>query len=308
MIVVNKDTIPPDKKFIATVGFFDGVHLGHRFLIDRMKVMGREKELATAIITFPIHPRAVLHADYQPRLLNSFKEKIEQLGTTGLDYCIVLDFSYKLSQLSAQQFISQVLFEELQVRILLTGYDHRFGKGGTEAFEQYSAYGAACGIEVIQVPAFDKGNTKVSSSEIRKLLEEGEVARAARLLTYPYQLKGNIMGGHQVGRRIGFPTANIEVAEPFKVIPALGVYAVWVLLEGKVYKGMLSIGDRPTLENGDNISIEVHIIDFTGDIYNSEITISFIQHIRENRKFSSLEKLQYQLEKDLKTVNSILKD
>ncbi|MCD8193948.1 MAG: riboflavin biosynthesis protein RibF [Tannerellaceae bacterium] len=307
MIVVSKDTIPPDKKFIATVGFFDGVHLGHRFLIDRMKVMGREKGLATAIITFPVHPRAVLHVDYQPRLLNSFEEKIEQLATTGLDYCIVLDFTYELSQVSAQQFISQVLFEELQVRMLLTGYDHRFGKGRMEEFEQYAAYGAACGMEVIQVAAFDNGNTKVSSSEIRRLLEEGDVAKAARLLTYPYQLKGNIIGGHQVGRRIGFPTANIAVAEPFKVIPALGVYAVWVTLEGGQYKGMLSIGNRPTLENGDNISIEVHIIGFTGDIYHSEITISFIQYIRTNRKFSSLEALQQQLEKDLDTVNSILK-
>ena len=283
MIVVRDFDRLKGKELVATIGFFDGVHLGHRFLIDEMKEIAKARNLPSAVITFPEHPRAVLHADYQPKLLNSFEEKLQQLETTGVDYCIVLDFTIELSRLSAKEFITSILAKSLHVKTLLIGYDHRFGHDRTDGFEQY-----------------------VSSSEIRKLLQAGNVAEAAYLLTYPYQLLGHIVSGYKVGRTLGFPTANIRVDEPFKVIPGIGVYAVWVEVEGERYKGMLYIGDRPTLNNGKDISMEVNILDFSGDIYNDSIRVSFVQYVRGDIKFDSLEELKAQLEKDRCTVNNLL--
>ena len=248
MIVVRDFDRLKGKELVATIGFFDGVHLGHRFLIDEMKEIAKARNLPSAVITFPEHPRAVLHADYQPKLLNSFEEKLQQLETTGVDYCIVLDFTIELSRLSAKEFITSILAKSLHVKTLLIGYDHRFGHDRTDGFEQYVVYGTECGIEVLKASPYDEGNTAVSSSEIRKLLQAGNVAEAAYLLTYPYQLLGHIVSGYKVGRTLGFPTANIRVDEPFKVIPGIGVYAVWVTFDGKTYMGMLNIGVRPTID------------------------------------------------------------
>ena len=193
------------------------------------------------------------------------------------------------------------------VRTLLIGYDHRFGHDRTDGFEQYVDYGAACGMEVLQASPYDAGRTPVSSSIIRRLLhDEGAVERAAELLTYPYSLRGHIVAGYQVGRRLGFPTANICVDEPFKVLPAIGVYAVRVSLLGKQYKGMLYIGRRPTVHNGDDLSIEVHILDFSGDIYQDTIRVSFLRRVRGDIAFDSLEALSAQLEKDREAVAAMI--
>lgn len=308
MIVIKDTDLLKRKKLAATIGFFDGVHLGHRFLIDELKDIAKAKNLPSAVITFPEHPRAVLHSDYQPKLLNSFEEKLEQLATTGIDYCIVLDFTIELSRLTAQEFITSILAEKLHTKVLLIGYDHRFGRDRKDGFEQYVQYGAACGMEVINASPYDEGRTAVSSSEIRKLLATGQVEEADRLLTYPYQLHGTIVDGYKVGRKLGFPTANIRVDEPYKIIPGTGVYAVWVSLKEEKYKGMLYIGNRPTLDNGDNITLEVNILDFTGDIYNNEITVAFIYYVRGDVKFNSLEELKEQLKRDRKTVDRLLTD
>ena len=306
MIVIRDTDLLKGKRLVATIGFFDGVHLGHRFLINELKEVAKTKDLPSAVITFPEHPRAVLHSDYQPKLLNSFEEKLEQLATTGIDYCIVLDFTVELSRLTAQEFISSILAEKLHIAALLIGYDHRFGHDRKDGFEQYVVYGGACGMEVIKASPYDEGRTAVSSSEIRKLLTDGDVEDAARLLTYPYQLRGTIVNGYKVGRKLGFPTANIQVDEPFKIVPGIGVYAVWVYLKGEKYKGMLYIGDRPTLQNGDNITLEVNILGFSGDIYNNEITVAFIYYVRGDVKFNSLEELIEQLGHDRETVDRLL--
>lgn len=308
MIVVRDFDTLKGKELVATIGFFDGVHIGHRFLIDEMKEVAKARNLPSAVITFPEHPRSVLHADYQPKLLNSFEEKLQQLEATGVDYCVVLDFTIELSQLSAREFITSILAKSLHVKTLLIGYDHRFGHDRTDGFEQYVVYGAACGIEVLKASPYDEGNTAVSSSEIRKLLQAGCVAEAANLLTYPYPLQGHIVRGYKVGRTLGFPTANIQVDEPLKIIPGIGVYAVWVEVEGERYEGMLYIGDRPTLNNGKDISLEVNILDFSGDIYNDRIHVSFVQHVREDVRFDSLEALKAQLEKDRCAVHHLLSD
>lgn len=305
MIVIrqNEDTI--EQGIVATIGFFDGVHVGHRFLIKELKDWGKELNMPSAVITFPEHPRQVLHSDYRPKLLDTFQEKMERLETTGIDYCIALDFTYELSLYSAADFI-RLLAEEYHVKGLLIGYDHRFGHDRSDGFEQYVEYGGQVGMEVRKASPYDEENIRVSSSEIRRLLQEGKVEMANALLTYPYQLRGRIVSGYKVGRTIGFPTANIEVDSPYKLLPKVGVYAVWVELLGKRYKGMSYIGKRPTLQNGDNLTIEVNILGFSGNAYNDEITVSFVYAVREDKTFESVEALREQLERDRQTVDKLL--
>ena len=305
MIVIrqNEDTI--EQGIVATIGFFDGVHVGHRFLIKELQDWGKELNMPSAVITFPEHPCQVLHSDYRPKLLDTFQEKMERLETTGIDYCIALDFTYELSLYSAADFI-RLLAEEYHVKGLLIGYDHRFGHDRSDGFEQYVEYGGQVGMEVRKASPYDEENIRVSSSEIRRLLQEGKVEMANALLTYPYQLRGRIVSGYKVGRTIGFPTANIEVDSPYKLLPKVGVYAVWVELLGKRYKGMLYIGKRPTLQNGDNLTIEVNILGFSGNAYNDEITVSFVYAVREDKTFESVEALREQLERDRQTVDKLL--
>lgn len=305
MIVIrqNEDTI--EQGIVATIGFFDGVHVGHRFLIKELQDWGKELNMPSAVITFPEHPRQVLHSDYRPKLLDTFQEKMERLETTAIDYCIALDFTYELSLYSAADFI-RLLAEEYHVKGLLIGYDHRFGHDRSDGFEQYVEYGGQVGMEVRKASPYDEENIRVSSSEIRRLLQEGKVEMANALLTYPYQLRGRIVSGYKVGRTIGFPTANIEVDSPYKLLPKVGVYAVWVELLGKRYKGMLYIGKRPTLQNGDNLTIEVNILGFSGNAYNDEITVSFVYAVREDKTFESVEALREQLERDRQTVDKLL--
>ena len=291
---------------VATIGFFDGVHLGHRFLIDELKRLAADRGLPSAVITFSSHPRTVLQPDFHPNLLNTLDEKLVQLKTTGVDRCIVLDFSLELSKLSAREFITSVLKEQFNVSTLLIGYDHRFGHDRTDGFEQYVAYGAACGMEVVKASPFDAGNVTVSSSEIRDRLLKGDVDDAVRLLSYPYSLTGHIVDGYKVGRKLGFPTANIVVDNPDKIVPAIGVYAVWVYVEGERHKGMLYIGDRPTLENGKDITMEVNILNFNRDIYNNQITVAFVSYVRGDYKFNSLDELKDQLAADRDVVDEIL--
>lgn len=307
IVIYDKETARLDGQMLAaTIGFFDGVHQGHRFLIEELKRTAQEAGLPSAVITFPRHPRAVLHADYQPQLLHTFEEKIEQLATTGIDYCIVLDFTPELSQLSAHEFIRSVLVKQLHVQLLLIGYDHRFGHDRAEGFEQYVKYGKEQGMEVRKASAYDEGRTAVSSSEVRRLLADGRVEDAARLLTCPYRLKGHVVKGYGIGRTLGFPTANVQVDDACKVVPRVGVYAVWTWVGGVRRAGMLYIGSRPTLENGTNISMEVNIFGFTGDIYQKEITVSFMHFVREDIRFDSLDALKEQLARDRQAVEKIL--
>ena len=306
MIIVRDAKMLEGKPLVATVGFFDGVHLGHRFLIDELKGVARARNLPSAVITFSEHPRAVLHSDYQPKLLNTFDEKMEMLKTTGVDYCIVIGFTTELSRLSAREFITSVLTREFHVATLLIGYDHRFGHDRTDGFEQYVAYGAACGMEVLKASPFNEGSTAVSSSMIRRLLTACRVEEAARLLTYPYRLRGTIVGGFRVGRTLGFPTANIKVDDPQKEIPGIGVYAVHVFLEEKQYAGMLYIGSRPTFGDDSNLVMEVHILNFSGDIYQRKITVAFERYVRGDIRFSSPDALRHQLEKDREAIVALL--
>ena len=282
---------------VATIGFFDGVHLGHRHLINQVKMAASLNGWCSSIITFPVHPRQVIQSDYQPSLLSSPEEKIELLASTGIDNCILLPFTRELSMLTAWEFM-QLLYDKYKVRMLVIGYDHRFGHNRAETFEDYCRYGRDLGIHIMQATAYTQEQDKVSSSAIRRALLSGEVYTAAKYLGYSYSLDGTVVDGYKVGRKIGFPTANLRVDFSNKLIPAIGVYAVRVQVAGQQWKGMLSIGYRPTLNNGNDLSIEVHILDFQGDIYNQKMRLEFIEFLRPEVKFDSVDELIAQMHQD----------
>ncbi len=294
---------------VATIGFFDGVHRGHRFLIDQVRREAASRGLESAVITFPIHPRQVLQSDYRPKLLTTPQEKFALLAETGIDTCILLDFTPHLASLTAREFM-EVLKNRYNIRALVIGYDHRFGHNRSEGFEDYARFGQELGIDVLPAEAFrlptaPDGNP-VSSSLVRRLLLAGDAAQAATCLGYPYFLNGTVVSGRRIGHQLGYPTANLQPDHPDKIVPANGVYAARVETEGKTYGGMLNIGRRPTLDNGDDRSIEVHIFDFDRDIYRKSLRLSFVQRVREERKFNSVDELAEQLHRDAETIRALL--
>ncbi|HBX44654.1 MAG TPA: riboflavin biosynthesis protein RibF [Porphyromonadaceae bacterium] len=297
-----------DGRFVATVGFFDGVHIGHRYLIEQVKKKAQELTISSAVITFPVHPRKVLQKDYQPALLCGYDEKLDQLETTGIDTIISIPFTIGLSQLTAKEFITGVLKDQIGVRTLLVGHDHRFGHNREDGFPEYRKYGDEIGMEVIQAKELRIDGQEVSSSQVRRLLKAGDILKANELLSYNYTLSGKIVEGYQVGRTIGFPTANIRAWERFKVIPRLGVYAVLVHLRGMVYEGMLYIGTRPTLHHDNEISVEVNIFGLDEDLYNQSITVEFIDFIRGDIKFENIDRLVQQIRADKIAVKNRLSE
>jgi len=290
---------------VASIGFFDGVHRGHRYLIEQVEDEAQRRGMDTMLITFNRHPREVLHPDFVPHLLTSAEEKLQLLRQTGLKRVEILDFTPEMSQLSARDFMRDILHKKLGVKVLVMGYDHKFGNGGG-TLEDYVRWGREVGIEVIR--AKELPQEYVSSSECRRRLQEGDVEGAAQLLGHRYLLTGKVGQGRHVGTGLGFPTANV-VAERGKVLPKKGVYAVWVNLgDGTRLKGMLNIGKRPTLDNGEDTSIEVNILDFTGDVYNKTIQLEFAKRLRDEQKFNSLEELQQQLAEDREQTEAVLGD
>lgn len=308
MQLIDFDNLEALPSLVATVGFFDGVHAGHRFLIEQVRSYAREKGLASAVITFKEHPRKVLNSNFVPELLNTFQEKVSLLAETGIDYCVAISFTKEMSQMPAQDFIATILKEQLHVSSLFVGYDHRFGYNRAEGYYDYKKYGEEVGIEVIQAKEFNP-SLHISSSHIRKLLECGEVQNAAKLFTYNYMLSGVVVEGFKVGRTIGYPTANVDVTDPEKIIPANGIYAVWVSLENhsRKYKGMLYIGNRPTLYNDGKRSIEVNIFDLEGNLYSKKIILEFVSFVRGDHHFASITELTEQITRDKEVVLGIMK-
>lgn len=290
---------------VATIGFFDGVHRGHRFLINQIKEVAAKDGLCSALVTFPVHPRQVIQTSYRPQLLSSPQEKLELLASTGIDYCILLPFTPELSLLSAREFM-QLLRDQFNIRTLIVGYDHRFGHNRSESFEDYCRYGEELGIYIVRARAYTDGEDKISSSVIRQLLKEGDVGRAAKFLGYNYYLDGTVVDGYKVGRKIGFPTANLKVDCPNKLIPSEGVYAVYVYVEGKKWAGMLNIGHRPTLNNGTDLSIEVNILHFSDDIYHKEMRLEFVKFLRPEEKYDTVDALIAQMHIDREETARLL--
>ena len=295
----------PKEPCVATIGCFDGVHRGHKYLLKQVRTAAKKRGLKSAFITFPTHPRLVLQSDYQPKLLSCLAQKTELINKLDADYCILMPFTYELSQLSACQFM-QHLRDEYNVRALVIGYDHRFGHNRCEGFLDYCRYGRELGIEVIQAKAMVEDGVSISSSLIRQLVQSGNMIEANHYLGYHYFIDGTIVNGYKVGRKLGFPTANLRPSCQNKLIPGEGVYAVYAHVNGLRFRAMLNIGHRPTIDNGPELSIEAHILDFEGDIYNEHMRIEFIRMIRKEKKFDSLEILTKQLADDKEAIKRLL--
>ena len=288
---------------MATIGFFDGVHKGHLCLIEQMREEAKLRGMETLIVTFDRHPRTVVSPGHVPSLLTTLEEKERLLRRTGVDEIAILPFTLELSQLTAREFMERVLSRELGVRALVLGYDHAFGHGGG-SLNDYIRWGEETGIEVIRAHEFE--TLMVSSSKCRRLLEQGDVAGAAEMLGRWYSLGGEVVRGFHVGHELGFPTANMQ-PETEKLLPANGVYAVWVTLkDGTRYGGMLNIGNRPTIGNGEAESIEVNLLDYEGDLYGQRITVEFVSRLRDERRFASRDELMNQLAQDGRDVREIL--
>ena len=283
---------------VATIGFFDGVHLGHRYLIRQTQEVAARLGVSTTVVTFRTHPRQVMQPGFRPQLLTTGSEKEMLLKATGIDRCLTMEFTRELAQLTARQFMER-LRQEQGVEALVIGYDHRFGHGRSEGFDDYVRYGSELGMEVSPAQAYRLADgASISSSRLRRLLQEGDVEEAARELGYAYFLSGTVVNGHRIGRTLGYPTANLQVTDPCKLIPAIGVYAVQVSHGREHYAGMLSIGHRPTVANGPECSIEVHLLDFSGDLYGQTLTLTFVRRLRSEQRFDSLAQLADQLRHD----------
>jgi riboflavin kinase/FMN adenylyltransferase len=291
---------------IATIGFFDGVHQGHHYLLRNLVTLAQQRGCPSMVITFAEHPRMVLQKDYIPLLLTSNTEKEAFIKQAGVDKVVFLDFTTEMAALTARQFMEVYLKERYGIHTLLVGYDHHFGSTKGEGIEDYKRYGAALGIEVIPCEGIQVEAYNVSSTVVRKLLHSGNVAEAQKCLGRPYTLTGIVIEGRKVGRKLGFPTANLYVDAPFKLIPACGVYAVWAEVEGVRHGGVLNIGSRPTLNNGQDVSIEVHLFDFDAQIYDASVTLHFVSHLREEQCFASLDALKAQIHDDCETARRIL--
>lgn len=293
----------PAQPCVATIGFFDGVHRGHRFLIDHVKAEAGKAGMASMVITFDEHPRRVLQSDFQPDLLCTPESKQALLLETGIDRLEVLHFDKEMSQLTAREFMKQILRDRLHVRKLVIGYDNRFGHNRSEGFDDYVRYGQELGIEVIHNEAFTIDGEQVSSSAIRRMISRGDIEKANRFLGYPYTLTGKVVGGHREGRKLGFPTANLSLTNHTLLVPAPGVYAVRARLNESPawHRGMTNIGTRPTF-GGTETTLETHIFDFGEDIYGQILQISFVQRIREEQKFDTPNALKAQLEHDKQQI------
>lgn len=302
-IVLNSTINEP---VVLTIGFFDGLHLGHFFLINDVNSWAREKAgVKSAILTFDRHPRAVLKQDYKPSLITTLEEKVWLFEhNCESDYCIIENFA-EIAGYSAYEFM-KYLKKRYNVVGMVVGYDHRFGHNRTETFEDYARYGNELGIEVRQLGVSpNDDNLNISSTIIRKELEQGNIREANKYLGHPYFLFGTITEGYKLGRTIGFPTANVKIYEEGKLIPEDGVYAVKMLVKGKWERGMLYIGNRPTVNTGLK-SIEVNLFDFEEDIYGEKVMIEFVDRTRGSMKFADVSELQSQLKKDSEEVKQIL--
>jgi riboflavin kinase / FMN adenylyltransferase len=287
-----------EKPVVATMGTFDGVHLGHKTILQRLKDVAKEKDGESLVVTYHPHPRIVLMPEENPvRLLQTLEERIITLEKFGIDKLLIIPFTLDFSKWSSERFIQEILLETVHIRHIIIGYDHHFGHDRKGGLEELRKAGVRAGFEVEEIPAQQINDNNVSSTRIRRALETGDLEIAERYLGYPYQFSGKVVHGDHRGRLLGFPTANLEPLNEFKLIPANGVYAVEIDFLKETYYGMMNIGVKPTF-GGHRLSIEVHLFNFNLNLYHEHLTVRFIRKIREERKFESLDALKEQLSAD----------
>lgn len=284
------------KKTVFTLGTFDGVHVGHIKIIERLLNASSDDEQSLVLTFFP-HPRMVLQEESDIKLLNTIEERTKLLEKAGLQNLIIHPFDQAFSRLSAEEFVKNILVDIFNIKKIIIGHDHRFGRNRTANIDDLILYGKEFGFEVEQISAQEIDEVSISSTKIRNALNEGKIALANEYLGYNYLFSGTVIHGKKLGRTIGFPTANLKIEESYKLIPAIGVYAVKCTVVTKTVNGMLNIGTNPTVD-GQNTSIEVHLFDFQEDLYDKKITIELIKRIRDEQKFASVDELKQQLHKD----------
>jgi len=293
-------------KTIVTLGTFDGVHQGHKRLLDKLINSGKELGCPTAVLTFFPHPRMVLQPDADVKMLNTITEKAALLESTGIDNLIIHPFSREFSRLTAEDFVKDILVTRLNAAKIIIGHDHRFGRNRTATTQDLIRMGKEFGFEVEQITPLDVDDITVSSTKIRNALTDGDLDTANAYLGYPYFITGTVATGKQLGRTIGYPTANIAIAEEYKLIPAQGVYAVSSFINNAVVYGMMNIGTRPTV-NGTNQTIEVNFFNLDANLYGTELQINLHHHLRSEQKFEGLEALKAQLAKDKENAMAFFK-
>ncbi len=297
---------PKNSRPVLTLGTFDGVHLGHQKILAHLRAVAAKNGGEVTLLTFYPHPRKVLFPEMSDlQLLSTLDEKCALLEKYGVQHLIIQPFSRDFSMLEHDEFIKQILVEKLGVKTLVIGYDHQFGHNRKGTFKDLQELAPGMGFEVVEIPEQDIEEIAVSSTRIRKALFKGDVLQASQLLGYDYTLSGQVVKGNQIGRTIGFPTANINVEDPEKLIPANGVYAVLVDVDGQRYRGALNIGTRPTFDNGER-KVEVFILDFNRDIYGERITVHFKHRLRDELKFPTVNDLIEQMNADIRTTMELL--
>ena len=283
-----------DKKSILTIGTFDGVHIGHQKIIKTLVAKAKEENLYANVLTFFPHPRMILQKESQIKLIDSLDEREQFLRNLGVDNLIIQPFSIAFSKLTASEFIQDILVKKIEIASLYIGYDHHFGRNREANVEDLKNYGVQFNFKVNVISAQEIASISVSSTKIREAITSGDFVKVKEFLGRPFQLIGKVIKGKEIGRTLEFPTANLQIEAPYKIIPPQGVYIVSMTLNNKSHFGMMNIGTRPTL-NGSQQSIEIHIFNFNGDLYGKTITVCLIEKIREERKFNSLETLKKQL-------------
>jgi riboflavin kinase/FMN adenylyltransferase len=303
-VYTNFDELKEIKNPVLTIGTFDGVHIGHQKILEKIQDEAKKINGETVLFTFFPHPRLVINpSDNSLRMIQTLTEKIEVLEKLGLDHLIIFPFTKEFSQLTAEDFIVKYLVEKLKMKVIVVGYDHRFGKGREGDLAYLQKLSGIYNYQVIEIPAQEIEEVNVSSTRIRNAILSGDIETANAYLSSRFQLTGKVVAGKQVGRTIGYPTANIEVEDALKIIPAIGIYVVKVFLaDGKMCQGMMSIGKNPTVSETDSLKLEVNIFNFNQDIYNQLITVQFLKYVRNEVKFNSLEELTHQLDEDKKTA------
>ncbi|MCL7752587.1 bifunctional riboflavin kinase/FAD synthetase [Polaribacter sp. Z022] len=295
------------KKTYVTIGTFDGVHFGHQKIIEKLVLEAKKAKKKSVLLTFFPHPRMVLQKDNSLELINTIEERAELLKKTGLDYLIIHPFSKEFSRMTALEFVRDILVNQLNISKLIIGYDHHFGKNREGNIVQLTEYSHLYDFTVEEIPAQDIDDVSVSSTKVRRALTEGNLKTANNYLGYNFMLTGTVVNGKQLGGKIGFPTANIDVKENYKLIPKTGVYVVQSIIENKTVFGMMNIGNRPTVD-GTHQTIEVHFFDFNKDLYNKILTIELLYFLRDEKKFSSIKTLIEQIKTDEKTARIYIKN
>ena len=301
----NISDFKTDKKTIVTIGTFDGVHVGHEKILEKISQNALSENCESIVLTFFPHPRTVLQAGTEMKQLNTIGEKTTLIKNASIDNLVIHPFDKAFSQLTAEDFVNQVLVDKFIFHKIINGHDHRFGKNRTANIDDLISFGEKYGFEVEQISAEEIQEVAISSTKIRNALLEGNIKLANQYLGYTYTISGIVIKGNQLGRTIGFPTANIEIKEEYKLIPSNGVYIVKTLVEKQIVFGMMNIGTKPTV-GGTSQSIEVYLFDFNDDIYSKIIEVSFLEKIRDEQKFESIELLKKQLSEDkLKSLKFI---